>query len=330
MDVQLPQNHATNTKRQCSKRRASPVQFDKRLPPEIRLQIWHCSLQPELIFIHDVLQRPQNFILPTVTQINRESRHECKSVFDRVGQGPYFQFPRDIFVCDPSVAEEPPNEFLDTLGLRIQRLAYWDCFPDESAVACPSRLEDSLWNILGRKIAEPIDFDNLRFPNLKELWVIKIGDVDGSWGVIRDRNACRELQFRQLAQQFRYWVKEGILEAAPLDFTDPDTRYLLKNGRCRETICREANHLRPMMVSRVLLMDQPYKQRTPNEATNWVRVEPRKGLVGELQADVEAEARRKRWGLVERVLFFPLRSDCMGSTDNPSEAPSRTRTIGSE
>lgn len=326
--MDAPNSYDYANHEQTSRQHTSPVSFAT-LPPEIRIQIWQSTLQPELVFLHEVLKQPRKFALPPVTQVNRQSRHECRSFYERVGHGPYFQFPKDIFICDPSIAEEPSNDSLDSIALQVQRLAFWDCFPDEFAVACPARCEDSLWSSIGRKIAQPIDFNNLWFPNLKELWVVKIGDVDQSWGIQRDRSASRQVQFQQLARQFRYWVKEGVLEMAPLDLNESDTKYLLQNGRCREDKCRQVNHLRPMMVSRVTFEDSPYADRNVDGSKQWTVIEPRKNRNGEFDGDVEAEARRMRWALVERVLFFMLRSGCMGSNENPATTPVRTRTIGS-
>lgn len=297
------------------------------LPPEIRNQIWHHVVEPKLAFLHDITDQPGAYSLPSATQVNKESRAICSPGYDRVGQGPYFQFANDIFICDHQIVDQPSNDFFDALTLRVQRLALWDCLDDDSMMELPSSYEGHLQDCFGRKISEMIEFDKLWFSNLKELWIVKIGDVDPAWGVKRDKNTPRAAQIRQLARQFRYWVKDGIIEMSQLDPTEPSTKFLLDHGRCREDHCRESNNERPMIVSRVLFMDSPYKERV-RDNTEWVRIAPRTTEDQENDEDGAAERRRMRWALVERMLMFWLRWDIQ--SDDDGAHVTRSRTISSD
>ncbi|KAL2210230.1 hypothetical protein CC79DRAFT_1365628 [Sarocladium strictum] len=277
--------------------------------------IWQSAIQPRLVFLKELSTRPEDFALPAVARVDRESKRICEPSFDRIPSGPCLQFSKDIFVCDPTIADHKPGKIIEELAPHVQRLALWDCLQDEPVMDSAARYEDSLWHTFGRRIAEPLDFSKLWFPALRDLWVIKIEDVDESWRIKRDKNASRQDQLRQLARQFRYWAKDNILEMAPLVIPDSDTKYLLREGHCSERHCRKSNSLRPMMVSRVMVMNTPYGGRRSTESDQWVRIEPRKSGDRQGQAETDAEARRLRWAMVERVLLFMLRPGCSGPKD---------------
>lgn len=320
-----PMDIASCRSRPTSRSHAPTTTFAS-LPPELRIEIWRHAVEPQLAFIHEIIETPRAYALPSVAQLNTEARRECLPGYERVQQGPYFQFDRDIFICDHKFVDQLYNDFFDTLALRVQRLALWDCVPDDYHVADPSSYQEKLHDCFGRRISEMIDFGKLWFSNLKELWIVKIGDIDPAWGVKRDLAATRDEQLRQLARQFRYWVREGIIEMAPLDPKEPDTKFLLDHGRCREETCRELNHSRPIMVSRVVFMDSLYEDRSP-DIVKWTRIAPQ---TSEEEDDEEAaEKSRMRWALVERMLMFSLRWDISGDSDSDSdnEKNKRKRTV---
>jgi hypothetical protein len=319
----------THCRNKPTDRSHAPTTTFASLPAELRIEIWRHAIEPQLAFIHDIIERPRAYSLPGVAQLNAEARRECLPCYERVEQGPYFQFDRDIFICDHKFVDQLYNDFFDILALRVQRLALWDCVPDDYHVADPSSYQEKLHDCFGLRISERIDFGKLWFSNLKELWIVKIGDVDPAWGVKRDANASRDDQLRQLARQFRYWVREGIIEMTPLNLEESDTKFLLDHGRCREETCQELNRSRPMMVSQVLFMDSLYKDRSP-DTTKWTRIAPRSNEADE--DDEITETSRMRWALVERMIMFSLRWDISGDDDGDSDNAKhkRKRTIAAE
>lgn len=298
------------------------------LPTEIRLKIWSHATEPRIAILNDLISQPKAYSLPSVTQLNFEAWSECRLGYQPAGRGSYFHFSRDILICDHLMVDQTSDCFLEELAPKIQRLAFWDCVPDDEKVAHPLNYEENLHDCYGRRISEKIDFDNLWFPNLKELWIVKIGDVDPAWGVKRDQTASPDAQRKQLARQFRYWVKEGAIEMAALDLAEPDMKMILEHGRCREENCQELNRNRPVMVSRVSFEDRPYDQYHRDEA-GWTRIMP---VDNDLDSEEDSEARtayvesRMRWALVERVLIFSLRWEGEAPSDN-EEPPPRSRRV---
>lgn len=291
------------------------------VPTEIQLKIWSHAVEPRIILLNDVLSVPQAYSLPGVTQVNVEARSECRAGYDVVGRGSYFHSLKDILVCDHFPLDEASDDLLEDLAPRIQRLAFWDCIPDDGALANPWAYQQHLHHLYGRKTLGKIEVDKLWYPNLKELWIVKIGDVDPSWGIRRDRTASPAAQLRQLARQFRYWVDEGVVEMSTLDPNNSDTKLVLKEGRCRRGDCRELDRDRPMMVSRVLFMDGKYRNTGPS-ADRWVRIVPENT---EAPSQVRQQTEwRMRWALAERMLVCSLRWE--GADDSEGAVNRRNRS----
>ena len=78
---------------------SSTINFSH-LPPELRLKIWSCAVEPRIILLNDLTQSLRSYPLPIVTQLNAEARTECRRGYELVGRGSYVHFSRDILVCD--------------------------------------------------------------------------------------------------------------------------------------------------------------------------------------------------------------------------------------
>lgn len=245
------------------------------LPAELRLRIWSQSVEPRIVLFEDLARKNRSYPLPNVTQLNMEARSETRAGYEPVGKGSYLDLEKDILVCDHKVSDNAtPDPFLEELAPRIKRLAFWDCFPDDGRVDGPYHYSVYLSACYRQQNFGKIEFDRFWFPNLEELWIVKVGEVDPAWMVQVDRRAPYEARMRALAKQFRYWVDDNIIEMAPLDLTDAEVRVILREGRCSNEDCHELNRGRSKMVSKVTFLDGPYRAPKMDERRNWVRITP--------------------------------------------------------
>lgn len=290
------------------------------LPAELRLKVWSCSVEPRIIILEDLMGKDRSYPIPAVTQLNHESRTESRCGYEAVGKGSYVHFARDVIVCDPSITDKTEDPALEAVAERIERVVFWDCFPDDTRIELPfyysSYLEACYRS--GQSTSKSVACDKLWFPNLKELWVIKIGHIDKSWNIEKDEPISLDTRFRQTARKFRYWIEDGAVEMATLSVEEPDTKLVLQQGRCSKVNCRELNHGRPLLVSKVLLMDG---QKPPGDSPGWQRIlpcpsstaAPRGEDVEEVAKEVEEICKNSmRWSVVERALTFSLRWDWPG------------------
>lgn len=291
-------------------------------------------------------------------------------------------FNKDIVVCDSRITEAISNEPLEALATRVERLAFWDCYPDDTRIerpyfystylaACQAAASAAM--IAAGSIHTPagaapspssprlpaVDFDKLWFPNLRDLWIVKVGGVSSTWlidtDLEEDSYACEAAspagfpgsgtshetfaqlaQSRRTARKFRYWVKDNVVEMAVLSLDDPDTRLVLHEGRCYRPDCKEINRGRPLLISKVTFMDGPYQ---PSEG--WMRIllwdenstGPGSGsTAGQHSSGADTGTKTKnsprdsmRWIVVERTLTFSLRWESSNEVGQESR-----RQIGSQ
>ncbi|KAG5983142.1 hypothetical protein E4U55_000728 [Claviceps digitariae] len=284
------------------------------LPPELRLRIWACAVDPRVVIMDNLLQEEKSYPLPSVTQLNAEARANTRQGYEAAGLGSSFHFSRDILVCDATISGESSNVPLEELGLRVRRLAFWDCFPDDDRIYTPTRYSAylELYYPSGQK--GKIEFDKLWFPNLRDLWIIKIGEVDRSWMMNVDKDLPYEVRLQKMARQFRYWVDEDIIEIAPLDLNEAETKMILREGRCGVVNCQELNFGRQRIVSKIVFKDGKYNNEPEpgEEHVAWKLVHPWSTAVDQTAVDqgsteTETHANSIRWIFVERALKFSLR-----------------------
>lgn len=292
--------------------RSSQISKFALLPAELRLKIWSCAVEPRIVILDDLFQKSRSYPIPPVAQLNAEARVECRDGYDPIGRGSYFNFSRDILVCDPNISDQSPNKSLEELAPRIQRLAFWDCFPDDGRVDGPHHYSVYLTAWYRQKDFGKVEFDQFLFPNLKDLWIIKVGDVDRSWRIGARQDWPYEVRLRETARQFRYWIDESIIEIAPLDLDEPDTKAVLREGRCGKEDCRDLNRGRSKMVTRIAFMDGPYRRL--EDGVKWVRILPW-STKAESDKDSDTTENRMRWIMVERILTFSLRWDGPDESD---------------
>ncbi|ODA83301.1 hypothetical protein RJ55_01814 [Drechmeria coniospora] len=288
---------------------ASPHFPLPQLPCEIRLKIWSCAVEPRVVILDDLVQVAGSYPIPPVTQLNAESRAESRSGYEAIGRGSHLHFARDILVCDPNISDQGSNKPLEDLAPRVRRLAFWDCFPDDGRVDGFCRYSDYLATWYPQESFGKVHFDKFWFPNLEDLWIIKVGEVDRSWKVAVDRDMPVDVRARNTARQFRYWVEDNIVEIAPLDLDDADTKLVLQDGRCGKVDCQELNRRRPKMVSKVIFVDDLYESRDDsNDSRGWKRIQPWSAAASEPEdTEKDGSENRMRWIIVERILTFSLR-----------------------
>ncbi|KAM3506849.1 hypothetical protein MY11210_007398 [Beauveria gryllotalpidicola] len=313
------------------------------------------------------------------TTVNREARLESRKGYEAVGpaQSSHVHFGRDIFVCDASITEATSNAPLESLATRVERLTFWDCFPDDkrvelpyfystylaasqaaasaammSAGSVPSSSGMAVSSIGSRLPA--VDFDKLWFPKLRDLWIVKVAGVNRAWLIDAEAASAKATttgatlhcpssvplsqhpQSRQTARKFRYWVQDNVVEMASLSLDDPDTRLVLREGRCGKPDCHELNRGRPILLSKVTFMEGKY-----HPSQGWLRIAPWDGrkpsgtsasgssvYVKDVAGDNDAQARdcsrdSMRWVVVERILTFSLRCD---DVDEPSRRHIRSQS----
>ncbi|OAQ67071.1 hypothetical protein VFPPC_14425 [Pochonia chlamydosporia 170] len=297
------------------------------LPTELRLKIWSCAVEPRVLILDDLVQQKEAYPLPSVTQLNVEARAETRHGYESVGRGSCFHFSRDILVCDPNISDQRPNVPLEELAMRVERLAFWDCFPDDGRI-------DGLFHYSAYLAAcypsgkhGKIEFDKFWFPNLRDLWIIKVGEVDRSWMVGVDKDMPCEVRLRKTARQFRYWVDEDIIEIAPLDLSEPETKLILREGRCGKEDCQRLNHGRQRMVSKVVFVDGKYTPNRPDDKVNkWQRIWPWSTMVEQGSTETDTSANRMRWIIVERILTFSLRWDGLDDLSSDHRRIRRAQT----
>lgn len=294
------------------------------LPTELRLKIWSCAVEPRVVVLDDLVQHNKSYPLPSVTQLNSEARTETRQGYESVGRGSCFHFSRDILVCDPNISDQRPNVPLEELALRVQRLAFWDCFPDDGRIDGLFHYSAYLAACYPSGQSGKIEFDKFWFPNLRDLWIVKVGEVDRSWMIGVDKDMPYEVRLQKTARQFRYWVDEDIIEIAPLDLNEPETKLVLREGRCGKVDCQKLNRGRQIMVSKVVFLDGKYN-REEGKAQKWKRIWPWSTSVEQGSTETDTSANRMRWIIVERILTFSLRWDGSGELDEPSSDHRRGR-----
>lgn len=281
------------------------------LPSEMRHKIWSCAVEPRVVILDDLFQQEKSYPLPSVTQLNAEARAESRQGYEAVGRGSFFHFSRDILVCDANISDQRSNIPLEDLALRVERLAFWDCFPDDGRIDGLYHYSSFLAACHPRCQKGRIEFDKVWFPNLRELWVIKIGGVDRSWMVSEEKHMPYEARLQKMARQFRYWVDDDTIEMAPLDLNEAETKMILREGRCGKVDCQKLNLGRQRMVSKVVFKDGKYSNESDREGKHsaWKRVRPWSTAVEQGSTEAETCANRMRWIIVERILKFSLRWD---------------------
>lgn len=295
------------------------------LPTELRLKIWSCAVEPRVVVLDDLVQHNKSYPLPSVTQLNTEARTEARQGYESVGRGSYFHFSRDILVCDPNISDQRPNVPLEELALRVQRLAFWDCFPDDGRIDGLFHYSAYLAACYPSGHSGKIEFDKFWFPNLRDLWIVKVGEVDRSWMIGMDKDMPYEVRLQKTARQFRYWVDEDVIEIAPLDLNEPETKLVLREGRCGKVDCQKLNQGRQIMVSKVVFLDGRYTKREKDKAHKWKRIWPWSTSIEQGNTETDTSANRMRWIIVERILTFSLRWDGSGELDEPSADHRRGR-----
>ncbi|KAH7316576.1 hypothetical protein B0I35DRAFT_479407 [Stachybotrys elegans] len=292
------------------KHEQQPVSKFAQLPAELRLKIWSCAVEPQIAILDDLVHMDRSYPLPSVTQLNAEARMESREGYEPVGRGSYFNFSRDILVCDPNISDQSPSKPLEDLAPRIQRLAFWDCFPDDGRVDGPYHYSVYVTAWYRQQDFGKVEFDKFLFPNLKDLWIIKVGDIDRSWRIGVDHDLPYEVRLRKTARQFRYWIDDNIIEIAPLDLDEADTKAVLKEGRCGKEDCQALNAGRNKMVSKIMFMTGKYEKS--EDAEEWVRILP-------WSTKKENDENRMRWIMVERTLTFSLRWESEDEDEDASE-----------
>ena len=281
-----------------------PPSHFRYLPAELRLKIWTCAVEPQVVILDDVFQKSRSYPLPTATQLNFEARTLSRQGYESIGRGSYFNFARDILVCDPNISDYGPSTALADLAPRIQRLAFWDCFPDDGRVLDPHHYSAYVTACYRQRHFGEVEFDKFLFPNLRDLWIIKIGEVDRSWRLAVDDAQPHQVRVRKTARQFRYWVDESIIEIAPLDLDDPDTKAVLREGRCGKKDCQDLNQSRAKTISKIMFIDGKYRKMDAKES--WARILPW-SVNPERGKEQDTTENRMRWIMVERALTFSLR-----------------------
>ncbi|KAG6003336.1 hypothetical protein E4U21_002113 [Claviceps maximensis] len=298
------------------------------LPEELRLRIWSCAVEPRVVILNDLVEQEKSYPLPSVTQLNAAARAETRQGYEAVGRGSYFHFSRDILVCDASISDQPSNVPWGDLALRAQRLAFWDCLPDDDRIDGLNHYSAYLAAYHPRSQRGRIDFDKVWFPNLRDLWIIKIGEVDRSWMVgLMDLSMPYEVRMQKMARQFRYWVDEDVVEMAPLDLNDAETKMILREGRCgMAEDCQNLNLGRQRMVSKIVFKDGKYNNEPePGERhLAWKRLRPWPTNPDQGSTETDTHPDRMRWIIVERVLTFSLRWDD-ADEEAEGEAPHHRR-----
>lgn len=367
----------------------------RRLPTELRLKVWQCAAEPRVIILDDLIRRPEAYPLPSVAQVNREARFESRRGYEAVGprKSSHVDFGRDIFVCDATITDTTANEPLEELATRVERLAFWDCYPDDTRVDVPvfyaaylaasqaaaaanaalisagagSSSSGMTTSPSGLRLPA-VDFDKLWFPNLRDLWIVKLGGVNNAWMIdadVAEQEAAAEKaaaagapspgqpstasprpppptlshhsRSRETARKFRYWVQDNVVEMAPLNLDDPETRLVLRDGRCGRPDCHEINRGRPLLVSKVTFMEGKYR---PSQG--WLRIAPWDGRASSASTSgnstpghnagdgtgadaINSSRNSMRWVVVERILTFSLRWESSDDTDKRSR-----RHVGSQ
>jgi hypothetical protein len=284
------------------------------LPTELRLKIWSCAVEPRVIILDDLMNKQQSYPLPSVAQINSESRIESRGGYEAVTQGSHVHFARDILVCDATISDKTGDSALEAVAEKLQRVALWDCFPDDKRIETPYTYSSYLSACYTpNQDSRPVVCEKLWFPNLKELWIVKVGHVDKSWQVDGGERACFDTRLKKTARTFRYWVDEGVVEMAPLSIDDPDTKLVLQHGRCGNGNCRNLNYGRAVMVSKVVFIDGEHPK---GDSPGWKRVLPYTPTQGKTEeASKEIRQNEMRWIVVERALTFSLRWDWPSDSD---------------
>ncbi|KAK5991050.1 hypothetical protein PT974_09326 [Cladobotryum mycophilum] len=302
--VPSPSKSEDEPRARCPADQSPTVSGFNHLPAELRLKIWSCAVEPRIVILDDLVQKPKAYPIPVVTQLNAEARIETRDGYEPVGRGSHIDFSRDILVCDPNISDQSSNASLEELAPQVQRLAFWDCFPDDGRIDGPGHYSAYLARRYPQQDFGRVEFDKFWFPNLKDLWIVKIGEVDRSWMVGIDQNLPYDVRLRKTARQFRYWIDENIVEIAPLDLDEPEMKAVLREGRCGKEDCQTLNHGRSKMVSKIIFMDGEYRKIEGSEG--WQRIMPWSTKPAKA-TEKDTSENRMRWIIVERILTFSLR-----------------------
>lgn len=278
------------------------------LPAELRLRIWNCAVEPRVVPLNEIVHKPLSHRLPAVTQVNVEARHECREVYEKVGRGSYFDFTNDILLCDFEFENQTADSVLENMAPRVQRAVFWDCIPDDR-ICGPADYAEYLSIFYRQSYFGEIFFNELWFPNVKELWLVKVADIDEGWKVRPGTAMPFRERHKYMAKEFRYWVDEHIIEIAPLDWDAPDTQTVLNEGTCARGDCRTLNSGREHIISKVNFLDGEYRET--DDGREWARVQPPKNETDDKGASESKQARlnRLRWLVVERTLTLLLRCE---------------------
>lgn len=279
------------------------------LPPELRLKVWNCAVEPRIVPLVDLVHSPRSHPLPGVTQLNAEARNEIRAGYEPVGRGSYFDFANDVLLCDYEFAEQTAHSVLENMAPQAERVLFWDCIPDDRFCR-PDEYDDYLSHFYRQSRFGEILFDEFWFPNVKELWFIKVGDVDERWQVMPKGKAVLEDRLQHMAREFRYWVNENIIEMTELRLDEPEHRIIFREGRCERANCRELNGGRDHIISKVNFMDGKYE--AASDGKKWIRINPAtedERFIEKMGRTSPAIVSRLRWLLVERTLTFLLRRE---------------------
>lgn len=281
-----------------------------RLPAELRLKVWKCAVEPRLVLLNDLVNRPLSQRLPGVTQVNAEARYESRAGYEEIGRGSYFDFANDILLCDFDFDRQTAHNVLEDMAPRVERAVFWDCIPDDR-VCEPHAYAEYLDIFYRQSYFGEILFSELWFPNVKELWLVKVADVDEGWRVRPKGPVPFRERIEYMAKEFRYWVDERIIEMAPLDWNDPDTRLVLNDGSCARGDCRRLNHGRDHIVSKVNFLDGEFREI--NDGREWIRIQP--PPPNNQRESNSAKLNRLRWLMAERIMTLLLRNEWPTSDD---------------
>lgn len=248
--------------------------FLERLPPELRIKIWSCATEPRVIRLDDLIQTPKAYPLPPVTQVNYEARKEIRPGYQHITSGSYVDLSRDILVCDCSMTfpYRDSNPFVEELSMKVEKFVYWDCFPDDGPATTPEGYAKWMSDVYRFETPGKLPFRRTLFPNVKELWIVKIGRIDPAWEVRYDLDACYEEKLQATARKFRYWVKDNVIEMADMAMDDPNLPLILRDGRCSQKECDIYNKGLHRIVSKVTFMEGNYREDADEEV--WTPVTP--------------------------------------------------------
>ncbi|KAF9871594.1 hypothetical protein CkaCkLH20_11005 [Colletotrichum karsti] len=234
----------------------------RRLPAEIRLQIWRSTLEPDLVAVfplRDLLSRRRR--TPVISRVNRESRHEFLRLHVRFGtktrvdqegfvDSVYLNPRVDSIVlgsCNkPGVASAGPLVHAPVLKEKDAGMVREVRLHQANFVGTPGRgvwvplsFETEPWMSAGDDGVVSVMLERpRRFPNLETVWVASVYETKTAWegadyqGVVGIRGAS----FRCLLDRGEVYVapiSQGEFEEGVRTFrdgTDPEYVSVVKVG----------------------------------------------------------------------------------------------------